>query len=1155
MFTHLHVHTEYSLLDGLCRIAPLVERAREMGMRSLAITDHGSLYGAVEFYLQAREREVKPIIGSEFYVAGGSRFSRTAADKEPYHLVLLAKNKTGYQNLLKLSSKSHIEGFYYKPRVDRELLMQHSSGLVALSGCLRGEIARLVADGREKEARKSAEWYGDLFGADYYLEIQRHPIPEMERINNGLLAVSRELNLPLVATNDVHYIDRQDARWQDLLLCIQTNSSVKDERRLKMSADSFYLKSPEEMAELFNDVPEALSNTERIAQDCNLELEFGQLHLPEVELPADKTGDAYLTELCRDGLTQRYGGAPPTDVRERLEYELEVVRQTSFAHYFLVVWDIVFFSRKRNISCGVRGSAAASIILYCLGVTDVDPLKHKLVFERFLNVERKEMPDIDLDFQDDRRDEIISYVAQKYGHDRVAQIITFGTLGAKAALRDVGRALGMPYSQVDQVARLIPFGVGITLQKALDETEEFRRIYGNDPIVHELVDSAMKLEGISRHASTHAAGVVISKEPLMEYVPLQQVSRGEAKGMAMTQFGMGDIAKVGLLKLDLLGLINLTTLCTARQLVEKTRGIQLDLSHLPLDDRKTFDLLSSGETHGVFQLDGAGMRRYLKELKPSNFSDLAAMVALYRPGPKDHIPAFIRAKHGLEPIHYPHPALAGILEETYGVIVYQDQVLFIVQTFAGYSLGQADIVRKAMGKKIPDIMRKERLRFMEGAKRKGFSEKVAEDVFNLIEPFAGYAFNKAHSVSYAMIAYQTAYLKANYPVEYMTALLVSASGQTDKVATAVADCQRMGLKVLPPDVNLSDVNFGVENQEEPAIRFGLADIKNIGPQAIAPIISAVKAGGPFKSLTDFCRRCDLRGMNKRVLESLVKAGAMDRLGGRAALLQCVDRILWVSHREQDLREKGQSTMFDLFGQSTDTPVAEIELPKVECTLRDKLTWEKELLGVYLSEHPFHEAARQLASSTTALCGQIDSEMVGQTVTVAGVLVTPRVGQTKNRKPFVTATLEDLVGTVDITCWSEVYERTEELWVEGNILMVQGRVKVRQDNVQVVCDQVREYKADEVGNQAPVPANPPLRHGKLKVILVETENPDEDIARLRRAIDVLRSFPGDDQVLLNICSGTSKVSVEMTGVGVSYCPELRLQLTGALGRDALRFEAD
>lgn len=1155
MFTHLHVHTEYSLLDGLCRIPALISRAREMGMQSLAITDHGSLYGVVDFYLQAKEAGIKPIIGSEFYVSPSGRTSRTPADKEPYHLVLLVKDKTGYHNLLKLSTKSHTEGFYYRPRIDRELLGQHSRGLVALSGCLSGEIARLIADGQDQKARDSAAWHRDIFGEDYYLEIQRHPLPEMERVNRGLMSVSRDLGLPIVATNDVHYIGREDARWQDLLLCIQTNTTIHDERRLKMAADSFYLKSPEEMAELFADVPDALLNTERIAEKCNLEVEFGRMHLPEVDLPPGETGDAYLSEQCRLGLVRHYGSEVPGEVSQRLEYELDVVRQTSFAHYFLVVWDIVSFARQNNISCGVRGSAAASLILYCLGVTDVDPLKYRLVFERFLNVERKEMPDIDLDFQDDRRDEVISYVARKYGHDHVAQIITFGTLGAKAALRDVGRALGMPYSQVDRVARLIPFGVGMTLQKALDEMEELRHIYREDPIVRELIDSAMKLEGVSRHASTHAAGVVISKESLDQYVPLQQVSRSEPGGMAMTQFGMADIARVGLLKLDLLGLINLTTLCTVRQLLGLTRGTDLDISRLPLDDPKTFELLSLGETHGVFQLEGAGMRRYLRELKPSSFSDLAAMVALYRPGPKDHIPTFIRAKHGLEPISYPHPALEGILEETYGVIVYQDQVLFIVQTFAGYSLGQADIVRKAMGKKNPEIMRRERIRFLEGAQRKGFSARVAEDVFNLIEPFAGYAFNKAHSVSYAMIAYQTAYLKANYPVEYMTALLISVRGQQDKVAAAVADCQRMGIKVLPPDVNRSDTHFCVESLEESAIRFGLADIKNIGANAIAPILSARKERGPFKSITDICRWADLRGTNKRVLESLIKAGAMDCLGGRGGLLHCLDRILWVSHREQDLREKGQSTMFDLWGQTTATPVAEIELPKVETTLREKLTWEKELLGVYLSEHPFQQAAKRLSANTSVLCGEIDGEMVGQVVMVAGVLGSPRIGQTKNRKPFVTATLEDLVGSVDITCWSEVYERTTELWVEGNILLVEGRVKVRQGSVQLVCDQVREYKADGAEAQDDVTASVPERSVRLSITLVETGKPQEDITRLQRAMEILKAFPGQDPVLVSINSGVGKVCLEMTGIGVTCCPELRMQLGEVLGGGYLKFAED
>ncbi len=1153
MFTHLHVHTEYSLLDGLCRIPHLVSRAKEFGMDSLAITDHGAMHGVIDFYLQAKEAGIKPIIGCEFYVAVSSRQQRISAEKDPYHLILLAKDKEGYQNLITLSTKAHLEGFYYKPRVDRELLAQHHEGLIALSGCAHGEIPRLILEGRYQEARESALWYKQVFG-DYYLEIQRHPIPELEQINQGLLSLGSELDIPVVATSDVHYVDKQDASWHDLLLCIQTNTSIHDERRMKMAGDFFYLKSPQEMAELFSDIPQALENTQHIAQACHLELEFGRLHLPEVDLPQGKTADEHLAELCWQGLAQRYPHPTP-EVEGRLKYELEVVRQTRFAHYFLVVWDIVSFARRHDILCGVRGSAAASLILYCLGVTDVDPLIHGLVFERFLNVERKEMPDIDLDFQDDRRDEVISYVAQKYGHDHVAQIITFGTLGARAALRDVGRALGMPYPQVDQIARLVPFGIGMTLERALQENSELHRIYQEDSVVHGLVDSAMKLEGVARHASTHAAGVVISKEPLVEYVPLQQVSKGNAKGMVMTQFSMEDISRIGLLKLDLLGLANLTILARVKEIIAQNRGVDLDLSHLPLDDAKTFELLSSGETSGVFQLEGGGMRRYLRELKPANFSDVAAMVALYRPGPKEHIPTFVRAKQGLEPIDYPHPALAEILEETHGVIVYQDQVLLIVQTFAGYTLGEADIVRKAMGKKIPEIMRKERLRFIEGAREKDFSRKVAEGVFNLIEPFAGYAFNKAHSVSYAMIAYQTAYLKANYPVEYMTALLTTNSGQQEKVAMAVAGCQRLGIRVLPPDINKSQASFSIEGDGEPAIRFGLADIKNVGLSAITPILIAREGGGPFKSIEDLCRRADLRGMNKRVMESLIKAGAMDSLGNRGALLHRVDRILWLSQREQRLQETGQASMFDLWGKSVAMPLPEIELEEIDTLPKEKLKWEKELLGAYLSDHPFTQAARHLASDTTAFCGQIEAEMIGQVVTVAGMVTSLRHGFTKSKRPFVTAVLEDLVGSVEVSCWAELYQQTEKLWVEGNILLVQGRVRARQEGMQLVCQQVHQYRPEADVGEGLVPslAEPSPKGRQLLITIAQTENEQEDLARLYRLLDTIRHYPGEDEVGLAIATSEGLVNLEMPNVATNYCPELHQELVEIVGEEGLIVE--
>ncbi|HLB27887.1 MAG TPA: DNA polymerase III subunit alpha, partial [Dehalococcoidales bacterium] len=775
MFTHLHVHTEFSLLDGMCRIPQLVARAKELGMDSLAITDHGVMYGAIQFYQEATKAGIKPIIGCEIYIAPNGRTSKPPADKQNYHLILLAKNQTGYRNLIQLTTKAHLEGFYYKPRVDKELLTRHHEGLIALSACIGGEIPQLILSGRLDDAKQAASWYKDTFG-DFYFEIQRHPIPELEQINQQLIAMSGELDIPLVATNDTHYLRQDDAPYHDLLLCIGTNTTIHDEKRHKMAGDFFYFKSPQEMAGMFLDIPEAMENAGRIAEMCNLKLEFGRLHLPQIEIPQGKTPDEFLTDLCYKGLPQYYPKMTPA-IKERLETELSVIKQTQFANYILVVWDITSFTRQAGILFNVRGSAASSIVLYCLGMTEMDPVENELVSERFLNLERIEMPDIDLDIQDDRRDEVIAYVTRKYGADHVAQIITFGTLGARAALRDVGRALGMAYGDVDRVAKLVPGAPGMTLNRAMDENAELKIIYNEDAAIHKLVDAAKRVEGISRHASTHAAGVVISQEPLTRYVPLQQASKGEDNSVVMAQFSMDDIAAIGLLKMDFLGLANLTILGRAKEIIRQNRGIDIDLHHIPLDDKKTYELLSSGETTGVFQLEGSGMRRYIRELKPTVFGDIAAMVALYRPGPMEHIPTFIKAKHGEIPIRYPDPSLKSILEPTYGVIVYQEQVLFISRAIAGFSLGQADVLRKAMGKKIAEVMKKEKTHFLDGAKKKGFSAKLAEEIFALIEPFSGYAFNKAHAVSYALIAYQTAYLKANYPAEYMTAFLIAHAGQ------------------------------------------------------------------------------------------------------------------------------------------------------------------------------------------------------------------------------------------------------------------------------------------------------------------------------------------------------------------------------------------
>jgi DNA polymerase-3 subunit alpha len=1160
MFSHLHVHTEYSLLDGMCRIPHLVARAKELGIDSLAITDHGVMYGVIQFYLLAREAGIKPIIGCEVYIAPSSRLRRDASEKHHYHLILLARNQTGYHNLIQLTTKAHLEGFYYRPRVDRELLQQYHHGLVALSACVSGEVPRLVQGGRLEEAKQAALWYKQTFG-DFYLEIQRQPIPGLEEINRSLISIGDELDIPLVATNDVHYVNQEDAASHDLLLCIQTNSSIYDDKRVKMPGDFFYLKSPQEMAELFKDIPQALENTGRIAEMCNLKLEFGRLHLPEIGLPEGKTADQFLADLCDQGLSQYYP-QPTPEIQDRLAYELEVIKQTQFANYFLVVWDIISFAKKQNILFGVRGSAAASIVLRCLGITDVDPIEHKLVFERFLNVERQEMPDIDLDFEDGRRDEVITYVSHKYGQDHVAQIITFGTLGARAALRDVGRALGMPYSDVDRVARLVPFSPNMTLGRALEDNGELHSIYYEDATVRNLIDSARKIEGIARHASTHAAGVVISKEPLTGYVPLQPVSKGNGEAAVMTQFTMEDIAQIGLLKMDFLGLANLTILGRAKEIIYHNRGHDVDLHRLPMDDAKTFGLLSSGETAGVFQLEGAGMRRCIKELKPTSFSDITAMIALYRPGPMEHIPIFIKAKHGIEPIRYPHPALASILEETYGVIVYQEQVLFIVQALAGYSLGQADIFRKAMGKKIPEVMKKERRNFIAGARKNGFSTEVAGEVFALIEPFAGYAFNKAHATSYALIAYQTAYLKANYPAEYITALLITHSGQQEKVSSAVTECRRLGITVLPPDINQSQASFSIERGSQgdaPAIRFGLTAIKNVGLGAIEPIISERSKGGEFKSIEDLCRRADLRGVNKRVMESLIKAGALDCLGDRGTLLSSINRILSLAQREQRLQETGQSTMFDLWGEAMPVPMPSLELEGTDVSVREKSAWEKELLGVSLSKQLF---SSDRTEPGVILCGEVDAEIAGQNVAVIGEVAAVYPLFTRERKPFVSATLEDISGRVEVIVWPKVYATTRALWQEGNILLVKGKVRVNNDRAQINCDHADYYKpeadrGEEMVTPQPAEAPPvaeaaPAQSRRLILSITQTDDEAGDIAYLQTLLATLTDFPGQDEVKLSISNG-DKITHLKHNMSVNYCPELHERLVVLVGEEGLRLE--
>ena len=1177
MFTHLHVHSEYSLLDGMCRIPNLITRVKELGMDSVALTDHGVMYGAIEFYRLAKEAGIRPIIGCEIYIAPNGNTSRNSGEKSNYHLVLLARNQTGYRNLIQIVTRAHLEGFYYKPRIDKEFLREHSNGLVALSACLAGEVAQHILAGRMDDAKKAALWYKETFG-DFYLEIQRHPIHELEVVNTGLMEISRDTGIPLVATNDTHYLNQEDAPTHDLLLCIGTNSVVTDQKRMKMQGDFFYLKTPDEMAEAYRDIPDALENTHKIAEMCDLKLDFERLHLPEITLPSGKTPDEYLSDLCYDAFPRFYPNATD-EIKERLAYELNVVKSTQFANYFLVVWDIVSFVRKSNIMFGVRGSAAASIILHCLGITELDPMEHHLVFERFLNMERKEMPDVDLDFQDDRREEVISYVTQKYGQDHVAQIITFGTLGARAALRDVGRALGMSYADVDRVVRLVPLGPGVTLAHALEQNAELKTIYSEDPTIRKLIDSARKVEGIARHGSTHAAGVVISKEPLTKYVPLQKVSKGNGEGGVMVQFPMEDVARIGLLKMDFLGLINLNILGKAKQIIKERHNIEINLHNIPFDDAKTYQLLASGNTAGVFQLEGTGMRRYIKELKPSTFPEIAAIVALYRPGPMEQIPTYIKAKQDPELIHYPHPILESFLKETYGVIVYQEQVLFIVREFGGYSLGKADIFRKAMGKKIVSVMQKEKANFVAGANAKGFSTDLAEQVFALIEPFAGYAFNKAHAFSYALIAYQTAYLKANYPVEYITALLSAHAGVIEKITSAISECRRLGIKVLPPNINHSKSNFSIEKDEKGnlAIRFGLTSIKNVGVGGIESIIGEREKSGEFKSIEDLCRRCDLRNVNRRVMESLIKAGALDCLGNRGTLLNNVNEILSLAQREQKSREAGQTTMFDLWGQEVPAPVSPLELAEAEVPIKDKLAWEKELMGVYLSEHPFSAFADKIAAENTILCGQIDSEMVGQTVLVAGMVASVAHLMTRQQKSFVKATLEDLDGSIEVMVWSDVYLGTVELWEEGNIVLIEGKVGMRDDSIQLSCKKVSRYQPDKprpektpvsivkplVAKDAKMNNNgfthkseekliPKQRH-RLVITIKDSGDSEKDANSLRRVVYTMKEFPGSDEVSMRIPSEGKFVKLKIANLYTDYTPQLRDRIIELVGEEGLKVE--
>ncbi|KGE16280.1 DNA polymerase III subunit alpha [Paenibacillus wynnii] len=1063
-FVHLHVHSEYSLLDGAARITDLVRRADEYGMKSLALTDHGVMYGAIPFYKACKEKGIKPIIGCEAYLTAGSRRERGSRKDQPiYHLILLVKNETGYKNLMKLISIGHLEGQHYKPRIDMEVLTSHSEGIICLSACLGGEVPQHLLHGRDEEARKAALRYKAIFRDDFYLELQDHGMPEQKRVNPKLIALSADCGIPLVATNDVHYLAREDAEVQDVLICIGTGKTVDDEERFKIGTDQLFMKSGQEMAALFPHVPQALENSLIIAEKCNLELEFGKHILPAyAPLPEGMDSSAYLRELCQQGLEERYSDTPrwaspeqKQDAEKRLAYELDVIENMGFSDYFLIVWDFIAYCHRQGIATGPgRGSSAGSLTAYSLRITDVDPLKYNLLFERFLNPQRITMPDIDIDFSDERREEVIAYVVNKYGVEHVAQIITFGTLAARAAVRDVGRAMNLPYGEVDKAAKLIPGQLGISIARALESTPELKALYDGYPKTRALLDMAMKVEGMPRHASTHAAGVVISKGPLTDAVPLQEGN----ESTALTQYSMEHLESVGLLKMDFLGLRTLSIIERCMNWIREMTGETPDFRKIPDNDTETYDMLGAGETTGVFQLESAGVRRVLKDMKPNVFEDIISVLALYRPGPMEFIPKYIQGKHGQVEVEYPHPDLKPILSDTYGIIVYQEQIMQIASLMAGFSLGEADLLRRAVSKKKRETLDKERSHFVEGSLKQGYGERDANAVYDMIVRFADYGFPRAHAAAYGILSFQTAYLKAHYPVQFMSSMLTAVMGTHRKVAEYVLECRRMGILVLPPDVNDSRVLFTpVTGEDAGHIRFGLAAVKNVGTLAVENIMK-VRQERPFDSLLDFCRRVDLRVCNKRVIESLLQSGAFDRLPGhRAQLLAMLDETVDAAVKWRKERDELQIQLFD---DLVETPNWEIRYPDIpKFTGAQQLEMERELLGLYLSGHPLDDTAdllEEMGLQRLMDLGEVPDE--SQTVT-AGMVVSIKEITTKAGKSMAFVEWEDQIERCEVVLFPEVWKRSRGLIEKGALLALRAKVQQGDEGFKLLAEEVAPIATD------------------------------------------------------------------------------------------------
>ena len=1073
-FTHLHVHTEYSLLDGSNKIKEYVKRVKELGMDSAAITDHGVMYGVIDFYRAAREAGIKPILGCEVYVAPNSRFDKelTGGEDRYYHLVLLAENNTGYANLMKIVSRGFTEGYYYKPRVDMEVLQTYHEGIIALSACLAGEVQRYIVKGLHEEAKKAALKYETCFGkGNFFLEMQDHGIPEQKLVNTELLKLSKETGIELVVTNDVHYTYKEDVDSHDILLCLQTGKKLADEDRMRYVGGQYYVKSEEEMKALFPYAWEAVENTQRIADRCHVEIEFGVTKLPKFEVPEGYDSWTYLNKLCSDGLAERYGdehapaGSTGQTLRERLDYELNVIRTMGYVDYFLIVWDFINYAKEHGIPVGPgRGSAAGSIVAYCLKITNIDPIRYQLLFERFLNPERVSMPDIDVDFCFERRQEVIDYVGRKYGADKVVQIVTFGTMAARGVIRDVGRVMDMPYAFVDSIAKMIPNELNITIDKALDMNPEFKSLYSSDDRVHHLIDMCKRLEGLPRNTSMHAAGVVICQKSADEFVPL---SRG-SDGSIVTQFTMTTLEELGLLKMDFLGLRTLTVIQNAVNMIEKDTGVHIDVDHIDYDDKKVLESLGTGKTDGVFQLESTGMKNFMKELRPQSLEDVIAGISLYRPGPMDFIPKYIRGKNNPDSITYACPQLELILAPTYGCIVYQEQVMQIVRDLGGYTLGRSDLVRRAMSKKKQAVMEKERANFVYGNEEenvpgcvsRGIDEKTASGIYDTMMDFAKYAFNKSHAACYAVVAYQTAYLKYYYPVEFMAALMTSVIDNPKKVAEYILVCRNMGIEILPPDINEGESGFSVSGS---SIRYALTAIKSVGRPVITAVVEERKERGPFLNLQDFVNRITDKDVNKRAVESFIKAGALDGLGGtRKQFMSVFSQVMDRTQKDRKNNMAGQLSLFDIVEEEEKEGLA-LKLPDVgEYPKEMKLAFEKEVLGIYVSGHPLEEyeaAWRKKISNTTADFAY-DEEVQGVRVkdgakaVIGGLIAGKTIKYTKDNKIMAFLTIEDLVGTVEVIVFPKTYEQSASFLTEDAKVFVQGRISVEEDkDGKLICEKI------------------------------------------------------------------------------------------------------